>query len=236
MSKEFVPLERRNVGDIVYRQLLDRISGGEWKDGDKIPSENELCESMQVGRNTVRQAIQKLSALGIVEARQGEGTFVKKIDTGFYVKILIPSVFLGEQDQVKLFEFEKCIQNGAAVIACNRASDEELGQLAVKLEDMKNAKAAREFNEKDIDFHVYLAEITHNEMLHKSMQLVKSMLMSGLENIADAYGMQSSIQAHEQIWKALSERNEAEAYKQMNEHMDDIQRKLLTVLVTKENV
>jgi len=230
VSREFVPLEKRSVGDMVYRQLMDRISSGEWRDGDKIPSENELCESMHVGRNTVRQAIQKLSALGIVEARQGEGTFVKKIDTGFYVNILIPSVFLGEQDQVKLFEFEKCIQNGAVVIACNRASDEELEQLAEKLEVMKRAESPRQFNEADIDFHVYLAEITHNEMLHKSMQIVKSMLMSGLENIADVYGMQSSIEAHEQILQVLFERNETEAYALMNVHMDDIQRKLVSVL------
>lgn len=234
MSKEFIPLGRRSVGEMVYQQLMERISSGEWKDGDKIPSENELCESMQVGRNTVRQAIQKLSALGIVEARQGEGTFVKKIDTGFYVNILIPSVFLGEQDQIKLFEFEKCIQNGAVVVACNRASDEELKNLGERLEKMRTAQTARIFNETDIDFHVYLAEITHNEMLHKSMQIVKSMLMSGLESIVDVYGMNSSIMAHEQILNALLTRDGAAAYECMNKHMDDIQKKLLSVLPEKK--
>lgn len=230
MAKEFIPLERKSIGDMVYQQLLDRISGGEWREGDKIPSENELCESMKVGRNTVRQAIQKLSALGIVEARQGEGTFIKKIDTGFYVNILIPSVFLGEQDQVKLFEFEQCIQNGAVTIACERASEDEIEKLAMKLEDMKTAQNAQEFNERDIDFHVFLAEITHNEMLHKSMQLVKSMLLTGLESIADIYGVESSIAAHERVLHALKERNAAKACQHMNEHMEDIRKKLHIVL------
>lgn len=236
MGNTFTPLRRGNIADKVFQQLMEKVSNGEWKAGDKIPSENELSESLQVSRNTVRQALQKMNALGIAEARQGEGTYIKKIDTSFYVNLLIPSVFLGEQDQRKLFEFEKCIQEGAVVLACEKATEQELKDLSDKLEMMKRAGDNKSYNDADIDFHVYLAEITHNEMFGKAMQIIKSMLTGGLSLLVDEYGTEESIQAHERIVEALCRRDADAAGLYMKEHMDDIRKKLDSVLQKRGSV
>ena len=69
-------LSKMNVEEAVYTELLREIKDGIWKNGDKLPSETELCRKMQVSRSSVRSAIQRLRALGVVEVIHGKGTYV----------------------------------------------------------------------------------------------------------------------------------------------------------------
>ena len=64
-------VKKVNIGDQVYNQMKDQIMSGVWVPGEKIPSENQLMEVFGVSRGTVRQAIQKLSAVGLLETRRG---------------------------------------------------------------------------------------------------------------------------------------------------------------------
>lgn len=69
---------RASVVDTVYSDLRKRIISGEWKEGEKLPSENEIADAYGVSRVSVRTALQKLIALNIIENRQGDGTYVSK--------------------------------------------------------------------------------------------------------------------------------------------------------------
>ena len=69
------------VSDIVFDQLKEMIVTQEWAPGDKIPSENEIAQMMSVSRVSVRSALQRLASIGIIESRQGEGTFVREYST-----------------------------------------------------------------------------------------------------------------------------------------------------------
>nr|WP_094551660.1 galactonate dehydratase [Petroclostridium xylanilyticum] len=71
-------IQKKNVVDEVYAQMKELIVNGDWEPDSKIPSEHELAKSFNVSRNTVRSAIQKLSAIGVLITRQGQGTFVCK--------------------------------------------------------------------------------------------------------------------------------------------------------------
>ena len=69
-------ISRASIGDQVYQQMKDQIVNGEWKAGDRLPSENELAEQFGVSRVTVRGALQKLAALGLIETKLGDGSYV----------------------------------------------------------------------------------------------------------------------------------------------------------------
>ena len=90
---EIRPIERTNVGEQVFDQLKQLLIEGTWTPGQRLPSENELANMLHVSRVTVRQALQKLSALDLIETRLGEGSFVKKIDVGSNMNALIPVMF-----------------------------------------------------------------------------------------------------------------------------------------------
>ena len=80
MKGPLVPLvtaKRTGLVDQVIAQMRELVSSGEWPLGDKIPPETELVTALGVGRNTVREAVRALSHAGLLEVRQGDGTFVR---------------------------------------------------------------------------------------------------------------------------------------------------------------
>ena len=140
------PIEKKNVADEVFEKMLNMIIEGDWKKGEMIPSENELREAFSVSRSTVRQAVQRLSALGIVRSRQGKGTYVEQVDTSFYLNLLIPSLMLSGGDSISILEFTKSIQVECVRIVSQCASDEEIapayGESAVYQSDRNCGKSA----------------------------------------------------------------------------------------------
>ena len=68
---------RTGLVDQVISQLRAQIDSGEWGVGDRIPTESELSDQLEVGRNTVREAVRALAHAGLLEIRQGAGTFVR---------------------------------------------------------------------------------------------------------------------------------------------------------------
>ena len=72
-------LARVRLADQVANKILEMIANGIYKPGDKLPVENEIAESFSVSRVTIREAFVKLSMMGIIDIRQGDGTFVKKV-------------------------------------------------------------------------------------------------------------------------------------------------------------
>jgi len=76
MNLNIRPKKTVKLGDQLHEQILDWIISGTLKEGDKIPSENELCKSFQVSRPIVREAIIKLQAEDLVVTKKGIGTFV----------------------------------------------------------------------------------------------------------------------------------------------------------------
>ena len=66
-----------SANEQVYEYIKDAIINGEWKEGEKIPSETKLAETFEVNRLTVRMALKRLTALGVLETRTGDGTYVK---------------------------------------------------------------------------------------------------------------------------------------------------------------
>ena len=75
---KLVPRRKERLGDLLYGQILEQITSGALKEGDKLPSESEICRSSQVSRPTVREALMRLSADGLITTRQGSGTYVRQ--------------------------------------------------------------------------------------------------------------------------------------------------------------
>ena len=81
-----VPVKKSSASDQVFEQLKDNLIQGTWKPGEKLASENELASLFGVSRITIRQALSRLAALGLVETRLGEGSFVAEPKPGMYMQ------------------------------------------------------------------------------------------------------------------------------------------------------
>ena len=121
-------IKRISASDQVFETLQSQISSGLWKVGDRLPSEGELAERYGVNRLTVRVALQKLNALGIVETRSGSGTHVIEFDFENYLRMA--SKFYAQSDMMKnVTEFRNHMEIECARLACERATEEDLAEL-----------------------------------------------------------------------------------------------------------
>src|SRR5438309_4641619 len=76
MIESLKPISRLSLSDEIVEQIIDLISRGILRPGERMPSEKQLCLQFGVGRTSVREALRSLSAMGVLETRMGEGTFV----------------------------------------------------------------------------------------------------------------------------------------------------------------
>lgn len=216
------PIEKQNIADTIYYKMLNMIIEGQWKQETMIPSENELREAFAVSRDTVRQAIHRLSALGILRSRQGKGTYIQKIDTSFYLNLMVPAVFLSEDDGISILGFMKAIQVESVRIVCQHASDEEIMMLSDYLELMHsvNNHNYEDYFNHDMGYHRYLAQLTKNNLFEKSMDITEKLLHVYLRDMVAFHGNEKSIEQHEECFKALKDRRTSDAVSIMIDHYD----------------
>lgn len=216
------PIKRVNVGEQVYQQLKELLINGEWAPGDRIPSENELADKFGVSRITVRQALQKLNALGLLETRLGEGSFVKVLDVGDSMNALIPTMYLGQDTALQVFEFREIIETECAKLAAKRATQEDIEDLKDILERMVKCKEALDlkgFGRADLDFHFKVAQITKNLMIIKTNQILRDVLETSMEDVIDKMGCEYGVYYHTKLVQAIEAHDEEQAADVMKEHI-----------------
>lgn len=214
------PIKRVNVSDQVFEQLKNQLLNGNWKPGDKLPSENELSEKFQVSRVTIRQALQKLTALGLLETRFGEGSFVKEAEMGNYMNVLVPHAYLGKNSTLEVLEFRQTVETESAGLAAERATPEDIAVLKKILADMEQLKNdSLAFAKADLDFHIAISRITRNSLIIATNTILNDILSVSMQDIVEQLGFEIGLYYHEKLIDAISAHDPASATSIMREHI-----------------
>lgn len=165
-------IKRMSASDQVFEALQSQISSGIWNVGERLPSEGELAERFGVNRLTVRVALQKLNALGVVETRSGSGTHVIEFDFEDY--LCTASKFYARGGMTKnVTEFRNHMEIECARLACERATDEDLAELerlAVEhrriwmSDEWEHDEWCRRVADADMAFHEHVIRMAHNKL------------------------------------------------------------------------
>lgn len=155
---------RTGLVDQVISQLRAQIDSGEWSVGDRIPTESELSEQLEVGRNTVREAVRALAHAGLLEIRQGAGTFVRaSSELGGALRRRLERSRLREKLEVR-----RALEVEAARLAALHHTAEDRAAISTALDERQAAWRARDmavFVEADFTFHRTVVAATHNPLL-----------------------------------------------------------------------
>ena len=183
-------VKRMPVNEQVFEMMRTAIKEGRWKPGEKIPSETELSANFGVNRLTVRMAMQRLIGMGVLEARVGDGTYVKEFSFGAYIG-RVSDFYLDENSMDKMFEFRFAVETSAAKLAMNQASEDELQELEEasqcfekKKEEFladQNEDLFQELIEADLNFHHKICEISHNELFVYAFEMIRELLYRHME-------------------------------------------------------
>ncbi|MEV1010560.1 FCD domain-containing protein [Streptomyces sp. NPDC049881] len=155
---------RSALADQVIDQLRHQITSGEWPVGSRIPTEPELVERLGVARNTVREAIRALAHNGLLDIRQGSGTYVTA--TSELAGVMLRRFEDAEPRDVA--ELRSALEARAARLAAERRTERELRQLETLLarrEAAWEAGEAERFIEADATFHMAVVKASHNDVL-----------------------------------------------------------------------
>lgn len=228
------PIKRTNISSKVFEQLRDQIIIGEWKAGTKIPSENDLAQQLDVSRITVRQALQKLTTLGLLETRPGEGSYVIEPSLGIYMNSMIPLAFLSDAATMEVLEFRQIIEVETAGLAAQKATEEDIGKLENILDKMYEYKDKPDkFAIEDLNFHLALAESTRNSLLIQLNHIIKDILSVSMKDIVKTLGYDIGLYYHKKIIEAVKEKDKVRAKQIMEEHVLKTLEKMLEKKNTK---
>lgn len=173
-----VPLARSTTAQAVARRILELIRCGTFVAGDRLPTEKELCERLAVGRSTVREALQILATLNVVQPLPGQGTFVKAPTAADVLRADLIGFLIGRPDALELLEAREMIEPVVARLASLRGTAEDFARIDTLLDAHAAAYAAgRPVSEYAARFHVLLAEAAHNKVAVIFMTSILELLM-----------------------------------------------------------
>lgn len=215
-------IQKVSVGDEVFKQLKQMLIEGTWKPGDKLPSENTLAEMLGVSRITVRQVLHKLNAMGLIETRVGEGSFVRSLNVGESMQALIPTLYLNGAAARDVFEFRELIDVEAARCAARRATTEDIAELQRVMDQMLQYQDREDltgFAELDTEFHYLVAKASGNSLMLKTETILRDVIQETMKEIINRMGMESALVYHQAIIKAIQEKDEEKAAATMMRHL-----------------
>ncbi|MGW0858451.1 FadR/GntR family transcriptional regulator [Streptomyces sp. NPDC002690] len=155
---------RSALADQVIAQLRNQITSGEWPVGSRIPTEPELVEQLGVARNTVREAVRALAHNGLLDIRQGSGTYV--VATSELAGVMQRRFAAADPRHVA--ELRSVLESSAARLAAGRRTDRDLKQmdaLMARREESWAAGDAEAFVAADATLHLAIVAAAHNDVL-----------------------------------------------------------------------
>ncbi|MCL2852833.1 MAG: FadR family transcriptional regulator [Defluviitaleaceae bacterium] len=214
-----VEAKKPGVSDRIFQEMKQMIFERKWEPGSRLPSEQAMCEIFGVSRVTVRNALLRLNALGLIETHLGDGSYVKKLDTGTRINNLIPVAYL-EQDINTILEFRMEVESGACALAARKATKKDvtgLKRILKKMLALQNDLDVLALM--DLEFHYSIAQISRNSLIIKTYEIVGDIYGRHMKRMVNAMGGDLGVYYHKRIVAAIEERNSAVAREVMYEHI-----------------
>ena len=214
----------KKIAEQVFEQIQDLIYRGQLKAGEQLLPERDLAETLNVSRNSVREAINKLIDRKLIENRQGMGTFVRKPEPGQQDNPL--STVLGDDVSAQeLLEFRLGLECNAAVLAARKATSEDIVQISGVMEEMtRMVQEGGMGHEEDVRFHMAIAYATKNRVHIHMMKRFYDLLYYGIWKshmvlYLEKPNLEAILDQHGRILESIRNHDTQLAYDVMREHI-----------------
>jgi GntR family transcriptional repressor for pyruvate dehydrogenase complex len=217
--------------DRVYEQILGQIVTGEFKIGDRLPSENQLGLEYEVSRAVVREALSRLYADGVTITRRGAGTYVQRQPGREFLRL---APIGGIADLMRCFEFRIGLEGEAASLAAQRRTEEQLAAIDEAFEQLNRVNDTGLVGvEEDIRFHATIAAASRNQLYIQTLDALAVHVFNGMKitrslSLTRSKKRQSLVQdEHRRIVEAIRESDEERAREFMRTHISNARTRVL---------
>jgi GntR family transcriptional repressor for pyruvate dehydrogenase complex len=234
-DKVFLPikaLDRETVVTEISRRLLEYLLSGDVHPGARLPSERKLAQDLGVGRSAVREAIKSLSLLGLLDVRQGDGTYVKSAESQLLPQVIEWGLLLGQRRSLDLVEARQHLEVAVAVLAAKRRTSQQVLELRKCLENLRTATDVDSFVAADIALHTKVAEIAGNSVFVDILTSIRSLLNVWMRRVlqAAAGDLHPSYSEHIGIVDAIEKGDPDAAAEAMKQHMSSASKRLFDTM------
>lgn len=221
------PIPVRNMHELVLTQLEEKILEGTLKEGDKLPSEEELARQAGVGRRTMREALKVLDMKGLIEVRKGQGAFVVRKDLDNYIESLNTNIraYLANNPArlEDVLEFRELIEGGAVKELAGDHTQKVLDKLDGYLDAQRSGLKAQDpdtYNRAHFKFHHVIVNGMKNAIIAMLYEQVLNLIVVRMsESGSDPRVEIVAIKEHEAILKAISEGDGEKAAGAVKKHL-----------------
>jgi GntR family transcriptional regulator, transcriptional repressor for pyruvate dehydrogenase complex len=224
LKSDLEVVRRNKVYEEVARQIENLILK-KLKPGDKLPSERELAETLQVSRSSIRDAIRGLELVGLVEPRQGAGTIVRELSADTLVNPFASALKQRQELVSELLDFRLMLEPPLAARAATHASSDEIAEMEEILQRQEGRLARGEAAiAEDAEFHYSVALASGNSVVLKVLDILMDMLRDTRERSLQVPGRaQKSMAGHRRILAAIRRRDAEAAKSAMRRHIEDVE-------------
>ena len=224
MENAFRPVVRQSLSDRLARRIRALIQSRDYKEGDRLPPIMEMARRFGVGHPTVREALKKLEAMGVVEIRHGSGVYVTRNRD---VLVLASPDFSGTLTKkllLDLIEARTPIELRSTALAARNLTDDHLLEmhrlLAMAEENLANDDVLTSTN---MAFHEQIALASGNTVIAQLLDVLQELFVGEQRLILGIFGSrQRDHEEHVGILEALEQRNEALAVERMKRHLEGV--------------
>jgi GntR family transcriptional repressor for pyruvate dehydrogenase complex len=229
-KSDFEVIRRNKVYEEVAKQI-ERLILKKLQPGDKLPSERELAEMLQVSRSSIRDAIRGLELMGLVEPRQGTGTIVREISAESLVNPFANFLKHRQEPVGELLDFRKMLEPPLAARAAKHASPEEIAEMEEILRRQEITLSRGEVSiAEDAEFHYSIALASGNSVVLKVLDILMELLRETRERSVQLKGRpQKSLAGHRRILAAIKRHDAEAAMAAMRRHIEDIEEIVLEI-------
>ena len=224
VSPKFKPIKQEKISTKIVEQIKSLIKEGDLKPGDALPPERELVKVFNVSRASLREALNSLAGMGFLEMSQKQRTIVRSLASGRMTEPLHLLIKDDIQTVFELIEVRKAIETWNAFHAAKRARESDIVRLDRSIASMK-AKLDQRISvvEDDADFHLAIAEATHNKIQTHLMFSIYDLLKESLGGYYELIDMQDVYAQHSRVVEAIKNRDADLASRRMREHLDYVE-------------
>lgn len=226
----FSPVKQIFRSQVIAEQIVSKIHDTRMQIGDKLATEREMAKSMDVSRNTLREAIAMLQVAGILEVRRSSGVFVASVPAQEDVKKwLSEAEFDRFTDSQTAINARIALEPGAAILAAKSATPEDWDKFDDYIAEMQRAVESvdvENYRKNDNDLHKALAVATRNDMLISILlpviETARQPLWNAIkQNIYQADVLRSSLTEHKQIIEAMRTADEYFIFRAFRNHLEN---------------
>lgn len=201
---------RANASDVVFNMIRKKLLSGEWSKGSKISTEMQLAKEAGVSRTSVREAIERLTTVGVLVRRQGDGTYVNDMTPKVLINEMMPQFIMDMYDVIDVLDFREMMEPVAIKRLIENYDEKKIETMVECVEKMSRYSDLREsdeFAQADMQFHLAILRGSHNAIVDRIVDLIEDTLICYQFDANRTIGPKSGVQEHTAIIDAIFKRD-----------------------------